>query len=72
MWDVADKLQSYFANTKIHHDREELGTVFSPEQRLMITQVFTDYRDDDGAELEDAEDWLDWNDNILKLGDPFP
>jgi len=28
MWDVADKLQSYFANTKIHHDREELGTVF--------------------------------------------
>ena len=50
MWEVADKLQSYFANTKIHHDREELGTVFSPEQRLMITQVFTDYRDDDGAE----------------------
>jgi hypothetical protein len=68
MWDVAEKLQSYLANTKLHHDREELNTVFSPEQRLMITQVFSDYRDEDGAELADAEDWLDWGDNT-KLGD---
>ena len=45
-----------------------MDTIFSKEQRLIITQVFTDFRDEDGNELDDAENWMQWGDNV-KLGD---
>ena len=51
-FEVAEKLQSHTASTKLSHDKEELDTIFSTEQRLIITQVFTDYRDEDGIELD--------------------
>jgi len=67
-FEVAEKLQSHTASTKLSHDKEELDTIFSTEQRLIITQVFTDFRDEDGLELDDAENWMQWGDNV-KLGE---
>jgi hypothetical protein len=67
-FEVAEKLQAHSASTKHSHDKEELDTIFSTEQRLIISQVFSDYRDEDGNELDDAENWMHWNDNV-KLGE---
>ena len=67
-FEVAEKLQAHTASTKHSHDKEELDTIFSSEQRLIISQVFSDYRDEDGNELDDADNWMQWNDNV-KLGD---
>jgi hypothetical protein len=67
-FEVAEKLQAHTASTKHSHDKEELDTIFSTEQRLIIGQVFSDYRDEDGNELDDAENWMHWGDNV-KLGE---
>ena len=67
-FEIAEKLQAHTASTKHSHDKEELDTVFSTEQRLIVTQVLSDFRDEDGNELDDADNWMHWRDNI-KLGD---
>jgi len=67
-----DQLRDYLLRAKKSHSKEQIRMMFSEMDRLEVTQTLKSYRFPDGAAIEDAANWMSWNDNeklaeILKL-----
>jgi hypothetical protein len=66
----AEKLRAKAVQTGRHATNAQLRAAISEKERAMITQAFRRYKFQDGAHIEDADKWLDWNNNE-KLCDIF-
>jgi hypothetical protein len=72
----ADQLRDHRIRCKKSHTRDQIRMMFSEIDRLEITQTLKNFRFSDGAAIEDAANWMNWEDNdklgeILKLVYPI-
>ena len=68
----ADQLKDFFVRTNSHSKPDQLRLMLSDQDRIEFTQTLKSFRFTDGASIEDAGNWLRWNDNeklcdILKV-----
>ena len=66
----AEKLRAKAVQTGRHATNAQLRAAISEKERAMIHQAFRRYKFPDGAHIEEADKWLDWNNNE-KLCDIF-
>ena len=60
---LSDQLRDYQVRAKKSHSKDQVRMMFSEMDRLEVTQSMKTYRFPDGAAIDDAANWMSWNDN---------